>query len=130
MPWRKKWQPTTVLLPGEPSEQRRLAIYSPWGSQESDTLCTIFFSYQKLPVETTRQRTVGTVVDIQELSGPQSTTTKKMATLVLSLEFYQQAFYQQGPSMGLEGAPVPSFTENCSILSSNAPRFLLDKNLK
>ena len=62
------------------------------GGRKSRTLFALsfFFSYQKLPAETTRQRTVGTVVDIQELSGPQSTTTKKMATLVLSLEFYQQ----------------------------------------
>ena len=36
IPWRRKWQPTPVLLPGESHGQRSLAGYSPWGSQESD----------------------------------------------------------------------------------------------
>ena len=30
-PWRRKWQPTTVLLPGKSHGQRRLVGYSPWG---------------------------------------------------------------------------------------------------
>jgi len=36
MPWRRAWQPTPVLLPGEPHAQRSLAGYSPWGRTESD----------------------------------------------------------------------------------------------
>ena len=35
--WRRKWQPTPVLLPGEFHGQRSLAGYSPWGHKESDT---------------------------------------------------------------------------------------------
>ena len=31
IPWRKKWQPTPVFLPGKPHGQRSLAGYSPWG---------------------------------------------------------------------------------------------------
>ena len=31
IPWRKKWQPTPVFLPGEIHGQRGLAGYSPWG---------------------------------------------------------------------------------------------------
>ena len=31
MPWRKKWQPTPVFLPGEPHGQRSLVGYSPRG---------------------------------------------------------------------------------------------------
>ena len=31
IPWRRKWQPTPVLLPGKSHEQRSLAGYSPWG---------------------------------------------------------------------------------------------------
>ena len=34
--WRRKWQPTTVFLPGESHRQRSLVGYSPWGHQESD----------------------------------------------------------------------------------------------
>ena len=37
MPWRRKWQPTPVFLPGESHGQRSLACYSPWGHKESDT---------------------------------------------------------------------------------------------
>ena len=36
-PWRRKWQPTPVFLPGESHGQRRLAADSPWGRKESDT---------------------------------------------------------------------------------------------
>ena len=35
LPWRKKWQPTPVFLPGESHGQRSLAGYSPWGRKES-----------------------------------------------------------------------------------------------
>ena len=31
IPWRKKWQPTRVVLPGEGHGQRSLAAYSPQG---------------------------------------------------------------------------------------------------
>ena len=37
IPWRRKWQPTPVFLPGEPHGQRSLAGYSPWGCKELDT---------------------------------------------------------------------------------------------
>ena len=33
IPWRRKWQPTPVLLPGESHGQRSLVGYSPWWSQ-------------------------------------------------------------------------------------------------
>ena len=31
IPWRRKWQPTPVYLPGKSHGQRSLAGYSPWG---------------------------------------------------------------------------------------------------
>ena len=37
IPWRRKWQPTPVLFPGESHRQRSLAGYSPWSHKESDT---------------------------------------------------------------------------------------------
>ena len=37
IPWRRKWQPTRVFLPGESHGQRSLAGYSPQGRKESDT---------------------------------------------------------------------------------------------
>ena len=36
-PWRRKWQPIPVFLPGESHGQRSLVGYSPWGCTESDT---------------------------------------------------------------------------------------------
>ena len=37
IPWRSKWQPTPVFLPGESHGQRSLAGYSPRGCKESGT---------------------------------------------------------------------------------------------
>ena len=37
IPWRRKWQPIPVLLPGKFSGRRSLVGYSPWGHKESDT---------------------------------------------------------------------------------------------
>ena len=31
IPWRRKWQPIPVVLPGKSHGQRSLADYSPWG---------------------------------------------------------------------------------------------------
>ena len=36
IPWRRKWHPTPVLLPGKSHGQRSLVGYSPWGCKESD----------------------------------------------------------------------------------------------
>ena len=40
-PWRRKWKPTPVFLPGEFHEQRTLVGLSPWGRKESDTTMQI-----------------------------------------------------------------------------------------
>ena len=37
VPWRKEWQPTPVIWPGEFHEQRSLDSYNRWGHKESDT---------------------------------------------------------------------------------------------
>ena len=34
--WRRKWQPTAVLLPRKPCGQRSVVVYSTWGCKESD----------------------------------------------------------------------------------------------
>ena len=36
IPWRRKWQPIPVFLPGKSHEQRNLAGYSPWGRKKWD----------------------------------------------------------------------------------------------
>ena len=37
IPWRRKWLPTPLFLPGEFHGQRSLAGYSPWDHKELDT---------------------------------------------------------------------------------------------
>ena len=36
IPWRRKWQPTPVFLPGKSHWQRSLVGHSPWGHKELD----------------------------------------------------------------------------------------------
>ena len=36
IPWRRKWQPTPVFLPGKSQRKRNLAGHSPWDCKESD----------------------------------------------------------------------------------------------
>ena len=61
MPWKRKWQPTPIFLPGKPHVQRRLVDYSPWGSQNSQTWlrditttvlfqCLCFLNHDTLPI--------------------------------------------------------------------------------
>ena len=37
IPWRRKWQPTPVFLPGKLHGHRGLVGYRPWGRKKSDT---------------------------------------------------------------------------------------------
>ena len=43
--WRRKWQPTPVLLPGQFHGQRSLVGYSPWGRKESDMTEQLHFHF-------------------------------------------------------------------------------------
>ena len=36
-PWKRKWKPTPLFLPGKSHGQRSLVGYSPWGLKVSDT---------------------------------------------------------------------------------------------
>ena len=38
IPWRRKWQPIPIFLPGEFHRQRSLVGCSPWGHKESDRI--------------------------------------------------------------------------------------------
>ena len=42
IPWKRKWQPTPVLLPGEFHGQRNLAGYSPWDCRVRHNWATNF----------------------------------------------------------------------------------------
>ena len=43
--WRRKWQPTPVLLPGKCHGWRSLVGYSPWGCKESDMTERLYYDY-------------------------------------------------------------------------------------
>ena len=58
IPWRMKWHPTLVLLPGESHGWRSLVSYSPQGRKESDTTERLHFTYYVIE---------GTVIQLQEL---------------------------------------------------------------
>ena len=45
IPWRRKWHPTPVLLPGKSHGQRSLVGYSPWGREELDTTERLHFHF-------------------------------------------------------------------------------------
>ena len=40
VPWRRKWQPTPVFLPGESYGQKSVVGYSPWGHKRQTGLST------------------------------------------------------------------------------------------
>ena len=43
IPWKRKWQPTPVFLPGKSHGWRSLLGYSPWGRKESETTERLLF---------------------------------------------------------------------------------------
>ena len=44
IPWRRKWQPTPVFLPGKSHGRWSLVGYCPWGRKESDTTERLHFT--------------------------------------------------------------------------------------
>ena len=61
MPWRRKWQPTPIFLPGKSCGQRSLAGYRPWGcrrvrhnlatkQQQESVFTVIKINYKKYEV--------------------------------------------------------------------------------
>ena len=50
VPWRRKWKPTPVLLPGESHGQKNLVGNSVWGHKESDTTERLSLPFTKMSV--------------------------------------------------------------------------------
>ena len=68
IPWRRKWQPTSVLLPGKPYGQRSLEGYSPWGHKESETTELLTLSQFLVLAGTATNRCFSCQSGIQPLS--------------------------------------------------------------
>ena len=60
--WRRKWQPTPVLLPGKSRGQRSAVGYSPWGPKESDTTERLPFHFS---VKNAIGNLIGTALSLQ-----------------------------------------------------------------
>ena len=68
IPWRKKWQPTPVLLPGKFHGRRSLVGYRPWGRKESDTterlhfhftfISSVYFSFSSISIHVKLQECI------------------------------------------------------------------------
>ena len=69
IPWRREWQPTPVLLPGESQGQRIRADCSPWGCKESDTTERLTLSLFKGILSSLRSQFVPDVSTAQWASG-------------------------------------------------------------
>ena len=48
IPWRRKWQPIPVFLPGESQGRGSLVGYSPQGRKESDTAERLHFHLESM----------------------------------------------------------------------------------
>ena len=55
-PWRRKWKPTPVSLPGKSHGQRSLVGCSPWGRRELGTSEQLTLTYLFLPGKSHGQR--------------------------------------------------------------------------
>ena len=76
IPWRRKWQPTPVFLPGQSQGRRRLVGYSPWGHKElgmtkwlSKRVCTRYCARMKsglIKVASVMGNEVGNVVKTRQ----------------------------------------------------------------
>ena len=62
-PWRRKWQPIQVFLPGKFQQQGSPAGYSPWDRKESDTTEKLTFSQLYVTTEKTIALTARTFVN-------------------------------------------------------------------
>ena len=59
IPWRRKWQPTPVVLPGKSDGRRSLVGYIPWGRKELDTTERLHFHFHYQAVRWFTQMGVG-----------------------------------------------------------------------
>ena len=50
VPWRRKWQPTPVFMPGKSHGPRSLVGYSPWDHKESDMTERLHFIHSSRPL--------------------------------------------------------------------------------
>ena len=73
IPWRRKWQPTPVLLPGKSYGWRSLVGYSPWGCKDLDMTEQLLFT-----------SLLSIVRDLKKTSGLSSLTVREYRKFSMS----------------------------------------------
>ena len=99
MHWRRKWQPTPVLLPGESHGRRSLVGYCSWGRKESDT--TERLHYLSIRVLTARTAAAGA-----GSCGTRQPVTALPCTPLLHLVPHKDS--QRPPAICISGLLTPS----------------------
>ena len=107
IPWRRKWQPTPVFLPGKFHRQRNPAGYSPSGHKESDTTeCTHRHTWNPQDPGLGHWHLTGDSDAHQSLHRAVISKVGNQGNLDLRRELYRYLAY------GLTAALVPSFKMN------------------
>ena len=84
IPWRRAWQSTPVVLPGESHGQKGLAGYNQWGRKESDTTeATQHTTHGRLKKSSSDPKQPHASQSLKNLNG------EVLETISVSLEFMQ-----------------------------------------
>ena len=107
IPWRRKWQPTPVLLPGKFHRWRSLVGYSPWGHKESDTTKSLHFHFSlSLSLMAFSQFLLTWSIHVPPVY---------CALWVVSLSFHQQLISSKTHNQAMtEGTRIAASTETLS----------------
>ena len=126
IPWRTKWQPTPVLLPGKSHGQRSPVGYSPWGRQESDTTERLHFLLSFFRGLGANEDAAAWDLDKRGLYRVQEAQASLAESLSSSrsLAWGSRADRPEGGRLRLRlpGSPLPRPRLSCR-LSSGFPRF-------
>ena len=111
IPWRRKWQPTPVLLPGKSHGWRSLVGYSLWGHRQSDTTERTFSTnlWTQLPIRPEFQPCLITR-NLSDFHMSKSLSTKLSLLSIFSPHL----------TLSLFGQPPSSNPISCPIVFSNS----------
>ena len=89
IPWRRKWQPTLVFLPGESHRQRSLVGYSRWACKESDTTEWLHFHFETWVSKMS-------ILQAPQWNAKEKQMKKAVKNLILKL-ILSRPFYKRNP---------------------------------
>ena len=125
IPWRRKWQPTSVFLPGKSHGQRSMAGYSPWGCKDltrwsvhADIIlkpptapcCLVKHRHLGFPYTSTCFPGLAPITKLQSLTPNDCTTFPQNACTVLLYLYQCHSFLPLSPDKILHPAKGTSTT--------------------